>query len=155
MDMALLNTADRSEDGSWMDVLDLDWETPLGCSILVKGPDSKDALILLDEEERFNQKRLVDSYANKKGTPDPEVSADKAIRKAVRMTKGWQDMEWAGEAFPFTEENAIKLYTKVPHIRTQVLTYYRDRVNFTTPEYASWRKRFGDGSSSTTPAKEE
>jgi hypothetical protein len=157
MDLSVLNTVDSSEDGAWMPVLDLDWETPLGCSILVIGPDSKAVTVIADEEERYAQKRLAESFAgNKKTSGDNvEISADKAIRKACKLTKNWKDIEWAGAPFPYSEANAEKLYTKIPHIRTQVLNFYRDRANFTSPEYANWRKRFVADSPSTSPAKME
>lgn len=159
MDLSLMNTADSSEEGAWLDILDFDWETPVGCSVLVLGPDSKDAARISDEEEKFNQKRLAEAFAGsaKKAKGVAEVDEDgveKAIRKAVKLTKGWKDVEWDGKPFPFTPANAAMLYSKIPHIRTQVLNFYRDRANFTKPEYASWRKRFGDGSSSTSPEKE-
>lgn len=158
MDMSLMNTLDSSEAGSWMPVLDLDWETPIGCGILVLGPDSKNAMAIMDEEEKFNQRRLAESFAGNKAAKDRadnELGADKAIRKAVRLTKDWRNIEWDGQPFPYSEDNAIKLYTKVPHIRAQVLGYWRDRAHFTRPEYANWRKQFGDDSSSITHEKVE
>jgi len=158
MDLSLMNTADSRDAGSWMPVLDFDWETPIGCSILVLGPDSKEAVGIMDEEEKYNQRRLAESFAGNKASKaslDNEVSVDKAIRKAVKLTKGWKDVEWDGKEFPYTEANAVLLYTKIPHIRTQVLNYYRDRANFTVPEYANWRKRFGEGPSSTLREKAE
>ena len=158
MDLALMNTADSSEEGAWLEILDFDWETPIGCSLLVLGPDSREALKINDEEEKFNQKRLAESFAGSKKSKDSadnEVGADKAIRKALALTKGWKDVEWDGKPFPFNTENALILFTKIPHIRVQVLNFYRDRANFMKPEYANWRKRFGEGSSSTSPGKAE
>lgn len=152
MDLSLMATSESSEQGSWMPVLDFDWETPVGCSILVLGPDSKEAMQIADEEEKYNQRKLAESFAGK-GTKDAEVGADKAIRKAVRLTKGWENIEWAGTPFTYSADNALKLYTASPHIRTQVLNYYRDRTHFTKPEYANWRKLFGETSSSITLEK--
>ena len=158
MDVSVFNTKDKSDEGSWMPILDFDWETPVGADILVLGPDSREAVAIIDEEESFNQRRIAESFAgNKKAKAEAEgeVSVDKAIRKAVRLTLGWRNIEWEGKEFPFTPENATKLYTKVSHIRVQVLNYYRDRSTFTTPEYANWRARFGKDSSLTPPAREE
>jgi len=157
MDLSLMATDVQSEEGTWMPVLDFDWQTEIGCSILVLGPDSKEAMAIADEEEKLNQRRLANTFVSKGKDTDKESPVDDgpAIRKAVRLTKGWKDVEWAGAPFPYTEGNAMILYTKAPHVRNQVLGYWRDRSHFTSPEYASWRKRFGEGSSSTTPAKAE
>jgi hypothetical protein len=156
VDLKLFDTLETSEHGAWMPVMDFDWVTPIGCSILVLGPDSKEAIAIQDEEERFAQRRMIESVSKKDDDKDEsKASVEKAVQKAIRLTKGWKDIVWGGEAFEYSELNARILYTKSPHIRNQVLGYYRDRSNFTTPEYATWKSRFGKDSTSTSPEKAE
>lgn len=153
MDISLFDTKSLSDSGSWLDIVDFDFVTPIGCSILVLGPDSDPAVKIADEEEKATQQRMFDSFSGKKTAEDEETRTEKDIRKAVRITKDWKDIEWDGAEFPYSEANAEKLYRYVPHIRMQVLTYYSNRLNFTQPGYASWKKPSGQVSSSTTRAK--
>ena len=154
MDLSLLNTKDASEEGTWMPVLDLDWTTPFGdAQVLVLGPDSSEAARLVDEEERLTQRHLAEAFANKQTKVAEDGKEDRDIRKACRITKNWKEIDWEGKPFPYSPDNAKMLYTKVPHLRAQVLMHYNQRSNFTSPEYASWRKRFGEDSSSTGPEK--
>jgi hypothetical protein len=155
MDVSLLNTTDPSNDGAWLDILDLDWVTPIGARIRVLGPDSPEAIRIADEDEKESQRNLAESFAGKTKAHVTADIADKMTKRACLLTKGWEDLSWGDEPFPYNEENALKLYRKVPHIRVQVLNFYRNRANFTKPEYANWRKQFGQDSSSTVPEKVE
>ena len=46
------------------------------------------------------------------------------------ITMDWENIEWDGESFPFTAQNALKLYTDVPYVRSQVLHFSEDTANF-------------------------
>jgi hypothetical protein len=158
MDLSGFCTKDSSEEGSWMEIMDFDWETPIGAQVLVLGPDSKEAVKIADEEEKIQQKRLADMFAKgvaKKNETDLESSEEKAIFRAVRLTKGWRKIELHGKEYPYSPDNAKWLYGNSPHIRNQVLAYYQNRKNFTKPELLSSPKQSGANSPSTTRVKGE
>ena len=156
MGMAIFDTKATSDAGKWLEPLDLDWETKIGCSILVMGPDSEEAAKISDEEDRFTQSRLVASWSGGKVKPtEDEIKNEKEIRKAVRITKDWKDIEWGGVVFPYSVKNAERLYTQCPIIRAQVISYYNNRSNFMTPGYATWKAQSGHASSSTSPVEKE
>jgi hypothetical protein len=114
-----------------MSILDLNGD-PLDCQILVFGPDSHEAAKIANETEKAAWKQLAAAAGKKGGKQDGEdgESVDKLVDKAIRMTKGWKNIQWAGKEFEFNDTNARQLYTKGPYIRDQVLRFYQDRSNF-------------------------
>lgn len=157
MDLSQYCTKESSEEGSWLDILDFDFETPIGAKILVLGPDSREAVRMSDEEEREAQKKLAEMFAGakKKGASEPESesSEEKSVRKAVKLTKGWQDIALGDKVFEYNEKNAKWLYENSPHIRNQVLGFYQRRANFTKAGSDSSKKPSETKSGSTTRAK--
>lgn len=157
-DIAALCTKEQSEEGSWMDILDMDYVTPIGAQILVLGPDSAAVVKFSDDESRKAIKAMAEIQMRKKTpTLDEEPPSDStAIRKAAALTKGWRNLDVGGKEFKYSPENAVWLYTNSPHIRDQVLRFYQDRANFTKTGSKSLSKRSGESSGSTTPeAKKE
>jgi hypothetical protein len=163
MDFAAFNTLETSEEGSWMTVADFDGED-LDAQILVLGPDSKEVNKIAYEEEKENQKKLADIFSEsaKKGKNNkkaeviedgPEDRTQKDIDKAVRLTKGWKNIDWLGQELPFNKGNASMLYTNVSMLRNQVLNYYRDLSHFIKPGQPNSKKQSGKDSSLTTQEK--
>ena len=159
MDLSVFNTTDTSEAGTWFELTDFDGVTLLGASILVMGPDSQEASRIADEEEKMTSRKLAEAFATANKQPvkdtDKELSSDRAVRKAVRITKGWKNIEWGAVILPYSTENALMLYSKVPLFRYQVLNFHNASSHFTKPEYANWRRLFGQGSSLTPPINKE
>lgn len=144
MDFKAFNTADSSEEGTWMTILDLSGNK-LDAQIKVLGPDSREAGAIDIEVERESSKKLGDMFASKaskKSNVDaPMDSAKEAdarvesdVARAIRLTKGWKNISWGKDELKFDKANATMLYTKVATIREQVLSFYRDRSNFIAPE---------------------
>jgi hypothetical protein len=157
MDLSLFNTADQSNDGCWLDIKDFDGVTPIGCSILVLGPDSQEAACIRDEEERLASKRLAEAFGNKKTSKDDldkELNTEKDIRKAVKLIKGWKDVSWKGVSLEFNPTNVRMVCEKVSLVRYQVLNFHNNSASFTPPGYTNWRKLSGQESSSTPQTSE-
>ena len=140
MDLGKLCTKVASEQGSWLTIMDFDGATPVGMEIRVLGPDSKEAIRIADDDERMALKRFADAAGGSKVKPsqDTETSEERAIRKACALSKDWRatdgkDIIINGAAFPYSETNARWLFENSPHIRNQVISFYVDRSNFTTP----------------------
>lgn len=157
MNLSRFDTRETSEDGKWLDILDWDWETKIGFKIKILGPDSMEAAKIADEEEKQFQATLADLYARgkKPSITVTELSVQRAVEKAARLTLDWEGGEWEGKPFPFSHENAIMLYTNCSHIRTQVLSYHASKINFTKGESSNSVPSSDSDSRSTTHAKKE
>lgn len=157
MNLSRFDTRTGSEEGQWLDILDWDWETKIGFKIKVLGPDSSEAAKIADEEEKQFQAKLAEAYARgkKKELADEELSVDRAIEKAARLSVDWEGGEWEGKPLAFSRENAIMLFTKCSHIRTQVLSYHAAKANFTKGESGNSAPSSDSASRSTTRAKKD
>lgn len=157
MNLSRFDTRTGSGEGQWLDILDWDWETKIGFRVKVLGPDSSEAAKIADEEEKSFQAKLAEAYARgkKKDLEQDELSVDRSIEKAARLTVDWEGAEWEGKPLPFTKENAIMLYTNCSHIRTQVLSYHAAKANFTKGESSNSAPSSDSASRSTTRAKKE
>lgn len=155
MNLARFDTRTISEEGQWVDILDWDWETKIGFRVKILGPDSSVAAKIADDEEKQFQAKMASVYAHGKKDvlEDDELSVDKAIAKAVKITIAWESGEWEGKELPFNEENAKMLYTQCPHIRTQILSQYAARINFTKAESSNSEPSSDSVSRSTTRVK--
>jgi hypothetical protein len=87
----------------------------------VIGLDSQVAQNCIDAQQ---VKRFVENTsANGDYTPpkfDPVKSREQLIELLSVCTVGWSGAKWKGEDFPFSTENAVKLYTAAPFIRDQI-----------------------------------
>jgi hypothetical protein len=153
MDIASLCTKEQSEEGSWMEIMGLDYVTPIGAQILVLGPDSSEVVKMADTEQRRALKILSDlqTKKNSKALDEEEPSDVSAVRRACLLTKNWRSIELGGKQYEYSKDNATWLYTNSPHIRDQVLRYYQERANFIKPGSKNSQKRSGGNSSSNTP----
>lgn len=139
-DLSYLNTVDKSEEGVWMPVLDLDGN-PLDTEILLLGPDSMEATKIANEVQKDVYKRIAESAGKGAKNVQEEDLVGEQIDQAVRITKGWKNLQWDGPELPFNHANAVMLYTQSPIIREQALRFYRDRSNFTKSGSKNSKKR--------------
>lgn len=157
MDLSKFDTVNPSSEGVWMPVLDFDMLTPIGCDIRVLGPDSVDAVRMQLEQDRENQKLMVDVMSGVAVNPladeDVESRIDKLVEKAVSRTLSWRGVEWNGETLDSTKENYRKVYRVCPHIRDQVLRCAEKRERFTSAAYEAWKKGLTNPSTSTPHAE--
>jgi hypothetical protein len=99
---------------------------------------------------------MAEMFGNVKKGKVAEASVplqDRLVSRAVRLTKGWKDLDIEGRDFAFTTPNCQWLYENSPFIRDQVLTFHQKRSNFTKPGSPNSPMPSGTESGSTTPAK--
>ena len=137
-DLSVLCTKESSEEGSWLEILDMDYETKIGMSILVLGPDSKAAIKIADEDQRTAIRKMADAAVKKNSSAkeDDETTEEASIRRACAVVKTWKSSDdspltLGGKEFPYSSDNAKFLFENSPHIRNQVLMFYQNRANFT------------------------
>lgn len=86
--------------------------------ISIIGIDSPAAQACMDEQQarRFNE-----MAASGEGVKfDPVLQRGDLISLLVACTVGWKNLQWKGEEFPFTKDNAKFIYEQVPTIREQM-----------------------------------
>ncbi|MCM2293032.1 hypothetical protein NAC44_11935 [Allorhizobium sp. BGMRC 0089] len=92
---------------------------PTGLVIDIYGPDSTRAAKASAELSRIiEQQAASDSNLD---NDSPEMLRNRQILYLAKLTKGWNIPPMVdGEALAFSEENAVRLYTKYPIIENQV-----------------------------------
>lgn len=98
---------------------------PTEIRIQVYSPDS-DAYRKASMKVRNNTLKFV---RKNNGTTAERIEAD-GIEILANVTVGWQGIENGGQPWPFSVENARKLYADFPFIREQVDEFVGDRRNF-------------------------
>jgi len=112
--------------GSELTVLHPTTGEELDIVIMLSGPDSRRAR----EADRSMTDLLTKEAIEKKLTPDDATFERMASMRAAGLVIDWRGIEWGGKPFPFTIDNAIKLFTERRWIRTQVETFASQRANF-------------------------
>ena len=140
IDLARFDTATGSEEGRWIEPVDLSGKK-IGMKVLVYGPDSKKYGQAKDEVQREMYAMLADVQTGLVPKSKGLTDAEKEAVFYAKVTGAWEPigkekLSWNGEPFPFTYENAVKLYTLVPAIKNQVKLFCESRRNFTKPESA-------------------
>lgn len=91
---------------------------------------SADSEVYRAELRKRQNKRLERSL--KKGSK--ALTAEEIDRHTVEIlaavTADWSNIEWEGEALPFSHKNAVMLYESLPWLREQVDRFVTDRENF-------------------------
>lgn len=105
----------------------------LDIKIRVVGPDSRKAR----EATRAMTDNLTKEAMEHEATPDDAAYERMAAQHAAALTISWEHVEWDGQPFPFSQENAVKLYTEHRWIREQVEQFAGKRANFFRPSKAA------------------
>jgi hypothetical protein len=126
IDLKDFDVASASEAGSELTVQHPTKNTPTDIKIRMVGPDSK----RMRDADRDITDQITKDAAEKKLTSDDAMFERLAAKRAAAITMGWDGVEWNGVAFPFSVENAVKLYTEHRWIRTQVENFAGQRGNF-------------------------
>lgn len=119
VDLGLLDeNLQLQEDGIEVDIVG-PTNKSTGLKITIYGPDSSKATKAVKELTA-----LIEKEAAKEGDPDvdsPDAQRRRSIIYLAKVTKGWNLPPMVdGEKLPFSEENAITLYTRYPIIEGQV-----------------------------------
>lgn len=135
----------NAERGAWCQLVDPitgedlvdkddDGKVTAHCRIRVRGADSmayEEAVartVALRSKDpapkkgRYSSRQLLEAAARNEEMQAEELAA---------ITLGWEGVDWDGELFPYTHENAVKLYSEHRWIREQVIDFFGDRANFT------------------------
>ena len=127
-----------AEKGAWLQLLhpvsgeELGVDAGKPTRILIKGADSMSyeeaaARTVAMRSKTTNPKRKVTT----KGLLDASNKLAKAqSEELAAVTMGWEGIEWDGEVFEFSQENAEKLYNEYRWIRDQVMEFFGDRTNY-------------------------
>jgi hypothetical protein len=126
IDLRDFDVASASEAGSQLTVQHPTKNTLTDIKIHLAGPDSK----RMRDADRDITDQITKDAAEKKLTSDDSMFERLAATRAAGITLDWEGVEWDGVAFPFSRENAIKLYTEHRWIRTQVENFVGRRDNF-------------------------
>jgi hypothetical protein len=157
MDLGLLDTASGSEEGRWIEPVNLVGQK-IGIKIKVMGPDSKAYARLRDDVQKEAYRQLAAASNGLEPEADKLTEAEREAVFYGKLTLDWDSLDdtpvtFNGKVFPFTEANAITLYNKVPVIREQVKRFCEARRNFIPPVSEDSEKPSEPGSSSTGRAK--
>lgn len=133
IDLSELDVSRASEVGSDLTVLHPTTGEPLEIVIVVSGPDSKRSR----DATRDMTDRLTKEAIEKKLNPDDATFERMAAMHAAAITQSWSGVEWDGKEFPFSAENALKLYSERRWIREQVERFAGQRGNFFKPSLTS------------------
>jgi hypothetical protein len=129
IDLKDFDVASAAEAGSELTLLHPVSGEPLDIVITVAGQDSKRAR----NADRAITDMLTKEAQDKKLKSDDETFERLAATKAAGLTMGWSGIEWNGAEYPFTHENAVKLYIERRWIREQVERFAGQRANFFKP----------------------
>jgi len=116
----------RQEEGISVPIMGPDGKSPLGFSIRVAGPDSSRAKEAQEDlaDELIASENLTRLQAR-------EV-AERGLRFLAKVTLGWEPaIILDKQELAFSEENAIKLYTRYNFIKEQVDRAAGNRTRFT------------------------
>lgn len=129
-DLAIFDTKTQADKGFKLDILDVRTGEPSGFWITVLGVDSE----LMQARIREEAERMADAMKRDfVASETAEASRARRIERLVLATVGWaENAKIAGEPFPFSTENARRLYSdpRFPAIREQVERGIQNRANF-------------------------
>lgn len=133
IDLSVFDTKTGADKGFDLDINDIRTGKPSGFRIRILGMDSQ---IVQDHIQRYQEEVSARLIADSRARSTPEEIEAKTLERLVIATTGWTEgATFDGESFPFSSENARKLYTnpRVPHIREQVERGISARANFLPP----------------------
>jgi len=129
MDLSQLDTRAGAEAGFALRILHPISQEPLDIVITVRGEDS-------DAYQEGVQQILRQREAVLARTKEKDLSFEQKAAMTVDLlsvaTMGWEGITWDGQPFPYSPENARKLYAHpgFKWLRQQVDAAIGDRANF-------------------------
>jgi hypothetical protein len=130
IDLAVFDTKTEADKGFKLDILDIRTGEPSGFWIQILGVDSE----VMQQRIRDEADLIADAMKRDLRTSEtPEGSRSRRIERLVLATINWsENAKILGESFPFSRENARKLYSdpRFPTIREQVERGIQNRLNF-------------------------
>lgn len=125
MDVTSLMTADSHDAGAECNIFSPVDGKATDVYILIAGVDSA----VWRKQKRKQTAEIMQAARAKK---DSELDYDRMdIDALVEATLGWRGIVKDGEAWEFSKERALELYSKSPGIVSQLLDFIADKRNFT------------------------
>lgn len=131
VDIGELDLVSASDVAFEFEVVSPKDERGLGVFISVVGENADRVQRVLRGE--FNRRRKLEVQMQKRNKQEAtpiEEDEQLAIESCVARTVGWRGLTKGGAEFPFTAENARKLYTSNSAIRAQVAAASNNVANF-------------------------
>lgn len=126
MELDDLLTQDAHEEGAECQIISPVDNKPTDFYIKVLGTDS----IGFQKAQRKIRNNAIKALSEKKEI-SIEDEIDQEIEHLASITIGWRGLTVDEKEKPFTKEHCKNLYTKAPHIRSQVDRFISDLTNFT------------------------
>lgn len=130
IDLSVFDTKTQADQGVELDILHIKTGKPIGFRIRVLGEDSA---LMRAHVRAYREQVLEQAREQMRGSRTHEDIENEALERLVLATVGWTEgATFFGEAFPFSRENARRLYTdpRIPEIREQVERGMAKRANF-------------------------
>jgi hypothetical protein len=126
----------RSAEGAWLEPKVVDgWgrltDTPLGCRILVLGPDSQEWRRAFRQGMR-KRLRLLEATGDLSGQLTQEQEDELEADLAAAITRDWEGVEQAGKPLPCVTEVKLAVYIASPSLAAQITAFVRNDT-FTQP----------------------
>ena len=122
-DFTKLDFAAKAEEGAVMQVKNPLTGEALGATITLIGTDSK----------AFRDLAKQRATAALKRTKEEQESFDvdaSSVELLAKCTLAWSGIEEGGKSVEFSQENAVKMYSKYHWLKEQVDRFIGDRANF-------------------------
>src|SRR5690349_531358 len=116
MDLSLLDTRKGAEQGFELTLTHPQTGADLPGRIRLLGQDSA---AWQDKLRELVQRRVARLARNKKNVASMEELDADTIEQLAAVTQGWSGIAFGGADYPFSAENARKLYSDYPWIREQ------------------------------------
>jgi hypothetical protein len=81
------------------------------------------------ERQRARTEAIASAKAQDKPAPEFDQIEDQ-IADLASLTNGWSSMVWDGKPFPFSKENAERIYRESPFIMEWAIERVVPRINF-------------------------
>lgn len=132
VDISDFDTGAASDKGFELELRHPTTDKPLGTFITVLGKHS--AIFREHIRDQINERQRREAAAERKGKSNAPVTAEEIERQALELlvicTIGWRNMNYKGEELPFSEANALKVYSEQIWVRGQVDEAIGDLENF-------------------------
>ena len=122
-DFTKLDFATKAEEGAVMQVKNPLTGEALGATITLIGTDSKAFRDLAKQRATAALKRTKEEQEDY----DSDASL---IEMLAKCTLAWSGIEEGAKAVEFSQENAVKMYSKYQWLKEQVDRFIGDRANF-------------------------
>jgi hypothetical protein len=125
MELNKLSTATAHSAGAECNILSPVDGSPTDVFITIRGADSK-------EWRSLKKKQTTKILEAKAAGKMDDLDYDKMdVDALVDATISWRGLTKDGQEYPFTQENAVELYSSSPSVVNQLLEFLTDRANFT------------------------